>query len=87
MDIVTHDCELDADGQADHSSQLADADSTSQADIDTSDDISNFKDDVNLCNGCGTTLRETLNEWFTCTECLFEQFCEICPLCFENGYH
>ena len=75
------------DQQVDTTHEMDDTDDNSETNTGDSDDEKNSNDDVNLCDGCGIVLRERFDEWFTCTECPFDQFCEICPSCFANGHH
>ena len=92
VDTIDEDNEEQSDSSIDLWDEHEDGD---EEDCDKSDDDSCSTNssqreknaDINLCDGCGMVLRDNLKEWFTCTECPFEQFREMCPSCFDDGHH
>ena len=55
----------------------------SSASTEDSEENQNSSNEVNNCDNCGIVLRDSLQEWYTCTECPFEQWLWRC---YEKNY-
>ena len=48
----------------------------------------NVRNDLVMnCNCCGISLCDNYEKWYRCTDCPLDQFCEICPPCYKQGFH